>query len=200
MTVNWNFISSLEGKGICKAYVPCPGTSFSGITVATGFDLGQQSIESLKEFNLSPSLFRILKPYLGFQSFEAFDYIENYPLILTDKQVKEIDKAVQDKFTKDVSLYWSDWDKYSDALQTIIMSVSYQYGINLSKKCPKFYKACTSGSEDLVINELKTFGDKYGNRRCREADYLENSRVKDVKQEKTEVKPGKWDWLKRILS
>ncbi|WP_393941438.1 pesticin C-terminus-like muramidase, partial [Shewanella sp. S23-S33] len=41
--VNFGFISGLEGGPILQGYVPDPKNSNSGVTIATGFDLGQRS-------------------------------------------------------------------------------------------------------------------------------------------------------------
>ena len=43
MRVNWKFIGEQEGAGVCTGYVPVAATSNSGVTIATGADLGQQS-------------------------------------------------------------------------------------------------------------------------------------------------------------
>jgi Bacterial toxin homologue of phage lysozyme, C-term len=48
MAVDWKFIGTLEGAGILKGYVPVSQTSNSGVTIATGVDLGQgQPLKSM---------------------------------------------------------------------------------------------------------------------------------------------------------
>ena len=42
--INWEFIASLEGKGIKKGYVP---NKNSGVTIATGFDLKEKTPDFL---------------------------------------------------------------------------------------------------------------------------------------------------------
>ena len=50
--IDWDFIKEREGKAILKAYVPDPHGSQSGVTVASGVDLGQQTREGLESYNL----------------------------------------------------------------------------------------------------------------------------------------------------
>lgn len=95
-------------------------------------------------------------------------------------QAKEIDKAVKSSHINQLKL------KYNSALgnkkkfidiphqaQTVITSVSFQYGIGLSSTPPKFWKAVTSQDWKEAIKILKSFGDAYPTRRRKEAALLE---------------------------
>ncbi len=62
--IDWNFIAKEEGKRILKGYVPLPDKSKSGVTIASGFDLGQHNESDLKGLKLSAALMKKLKPYL----------------------------------------------------------------------------------------------------------------------------------------
>ena len=62
--IDWNFIAKEEGKRILKGYVPLPDKSKSGVTIASGFDLGQHNESDLKGLKLSAALTKKLKPYL----------------------------------------------------------------------------------------------------------------------------------------
>ena len=46
--IDFAFISSCEGGQRLKAYVPDPEHSESGVTLATGFDLGCRDIAALR--------------------------------------------------------------------------------------------------------------------------------------------------------
>ena len=201
MAVDWSVIEKLEGKGIKKAYVPLPDTSWSGVTVASGVDLGQQTEASLASLCLSPALYAKLKPYLGHKKQAAVEFLKTKPLILTDEEVHELDTAIRKRFLKEVSqAYGPNWDKLSDAMQTVLMSVSYQYGVGLAKKCPKFYGACRANDPQAVIAELRNFGDKYGKRRNQEADYLEAANTKvTAAMPAQEASNGPWVLLWRLI-
>ena len=54
--------------------------------------------------------------------------------------------------------------------QTILCSVGYQYGS--FNKTPSFIKHAVNDNWDLVIQELRNFGDAFPTRRNKEADYL----------------------------
>ncbi len=43
MAIDWDFISSLEGDQRLAGYVPAADVSESGVTIATGVDLGQRN-------------------------------------------------------------------------------------------------------------------------------------------------------------
>ena len=63
--IDYKFIGELEGGRLTKGYVPAPTVSRSGVTIATGFDLGQRNENDLKSLNLSVGLIDKLKPYAG---------------------------------------------------------------------------------------------------------------------------------------
>lgn len=185
MTVNFAFIGSLEGRRLV-GYVPRGSDGeiegHSGVTVATGVDLGQDHhggyIDGLP---ISPALRAKLDPYMGFTGEDAADYLTQHPLILTEAEVDTLDAAVQgahvemlaDRYDAAVGpVGLLPFDKIPDEAQTVICSVAFQYG-DLARKCPQFWRAACSQDWAAVIGELKDFGDKYPSRRKKEADHLE---------------------------
>lgn len=56
--------------------------------------------------------------------------------------------------------------------QTVIASVSFQYGVNLDLRAPRFWRAVASQDWAAAVAELRRFGDAYPTRRRREADLL----------------------------
>lgn len=81
--------------GSNKGYVPAPTVSRSGVTVATGFDLGQRNQNDLKNLNLPVGLVDKLKPYVGKTGRDGEDYLVKHPLTLSDSEADEIDRAVR---------------------------------------------------------------------------------------------------------
>lgn len=57
--------------------------------------------------------------------------------------------------------------------QTVIASVSFQYGVGLSVATPKFWKAVVSQDWKEVSKLLKAFGDVYKTRRNKEAALID---------------------------
>jgi hypothetical protein len=179
--VDYKFIAELEGGRLTKGYVPAPTASRSGVTVATGFDLGQRNENDLKNLNLSVGLLDKLKPYVGKMGRDGEDYLIKHSLTISDSEADEIDRAVHgshltllkqkyvcaadNKTKKDL------FDLPAEA-QTVIVSVSFQYGVNLDVATPKFWKAVSSQDWAEALKILKDFGDVYPIRRRKEAELL----------------------------
>lgn len=69
--IDYAFISDLEGGRQLVGYVPAVDVSRSGITIATGFDLGQRNESDLRRLGFAPSLVAQLRPYLGLTGLRA---------------------------------------------------------------------------------------------------------------------------------
>ena len=123
-----------------------------------------------------------LKPYLGKKSKDAVNYLKSNALVITVDNAGKIDKAVKSahitslKSKYDSSVHNTAKKKFSDIpseAQTVIASVSFQYGINLNTAAPKFWEAAFSQNWKESIALLKTFGDSYPTRRNKEAVLME---------------------------
>lgn len=178
--IDYKFLSDLEGGSRTSGYVPAIEVSKSGVTIATGFDLGQRNENDLKLLNLDTALIAQLKPYLGLKAQSAQDFLENKPLVITTLQAQAIDQAVKSThITQLKSIYDSvsgNQKKFVDIppeAQTVIASVSFQYGTGLSTRTPKFWKAVTAQDWNEAIKILKSFGDAYPTRRKKEAALME---------------------------
>ena len=176
--IDWDFISKKEGGSKTDGYVPNPEGSKSGVTIATGFDLGARNAEDLKGLPLS--LKEKLSPYLGLQGMVASEYLETRPLTITGSEAKLIDKKSKGGAVKKLKAEWNKnaaimktpmFEDLTGAQKTIAASVAFQYG-SLAK-APKFRAAAQEGRWDDVQGELRNFGDDYASRRTSEADYLQ---------------------------
>lgn len=175
------FIADREGAAVQEAYPP--PNSNSGVTVATGVDLGQRNQADLASLHLSATLVSLLSPYLGLTGQAAADFLENHPLILTPSQVAELDRAVHNQIYTQVATNYNNASDLSfwrlpSAVQTVIASVALQYGPNLHLPAsqggtPAFWAAVTEGRWQDAVDELRDFGDAYDTRRNLEADVLE---------------------------
>jgi hypothetical protein len=183
IAIDWTFIGKLEGAGIARGYVPNPDTSNSGVTIATGFDLGQRSRAQIEGMGLPDDLAARLVPYLGLKGRAALSYLNAHPLVLAAAEVAAIDQAVRADFSTRLAGLYDAALGSGDALaefadlpapaQTVVASVAYQYGLDLQRRAPRFWSLALAQNWPDVVTELRNFGDAYGRRRGQEADLLE---------------------------
>jgi len=182
-SVDYAFLSAREGGSKTTGYVPAASSSESGVTIATGFDLGQRSESDLKGLGLSAGLIGKLKPYVGKKKKDAVDALKNSALTVTSQEAQEIDKASfaahisQLKLAYNAAVRADKTKKVFEDLpgeaQTAIASVAFQYGTRLSFRTPKFWKAAVSQDWKETTKVLRNFGDVYPTRRGLEADLLD---------------------------
>lgn len=189
MNIDWDFIHTLEGKAILKGYIPLnkDGTvmGMSGVTIASGFDIGQLTEQSLKAFKFSKSLENKLLPYTNKKKEVAHEFLKKNPLSITQVECDEITEKLQNRLSKELESLYNyhskiEFSKIPPAAQTVIQSVAYQYG-NLSKRTPNFWKVVTSQDWQRAVWHLNNFGDKFSVRRKKEAAYLEKHLTKSGK-------------------
>ena len=174
--INWEFISSLEGKGVNKAYVPSDN---SGVTVATGFDLKEKDVNLLNEMGISSETIDVLQPYFGKSGDEAKEASTNFSI--TDDQVAEIDKASHNWYAQQVKRTYESqdhkvpFDDLTIGQATSVASVGFQHGTAFKRKDGSemnFIKQARDGDWDAVESNLRNFGDQFNTRRNKEADLL----------------------------
>ena len=172
--IDWAFIGTLEGEAIPKGYVPSDN---SGVTIATGVDLGQRAMPELLALGLAAALTDKLKPYLGLKGDAARDKLNSAPLTLSAAEVAQLDQALRARFlpalvSKFNAAGNTGFDDLKPAQQTVIFSVAYQYGLGLDQRTPNFWRQVTTGDWPGAIANLRNFGDDYSTRRNKEANYL----------------------------
>lgn len=173
--VDSSFISNLEGGDHSQGY--WPGGN-SGVTIASGVDLGSQSESSLRDLGLDESTIDVLEPYLGRKGQSANSYLQNHPLTISDQQKYAINYAINLKAHRSLSSAYRrdsgfDFYRLPSAAQTVIYSVGWQYGAaGLAQSTPNFWNAVTERRWSDAANELSNFGDDYPTRRQTEAALL----------------------------
>lgn len=176
--IDYDFISELEGGRILRGYVPDVKNSKSGVTIATGFDIGQRNVTDL--INLFPaSIVNKLSPYVLFKGVHAQKKLEAIPLIISEKDAKIIDTLVKLDMLDRLENRYNSQSQYTfselpNNVQTVIASVAFQYG-DLSKRTPKFWGYALRCDYSSMYQELCHFGDKYPTRRKKEAAILKPS-------------------------
>ena len=160
--------------------MPASQVSKSGVTIATGFDLGQRNEADLTKLGLSAALIVKLKPYLGKTGKDAADALTAQSLTISAAEAEEIDKAVKAGEVDKLKVRYlaaldnktkTDFFALPAEAQTVIASVSFQYG-DLSTRAPKFWKAVAAQDWAEGVQILRAFGDAYPTRRNLEADLL----------------------------
>lgn len=179
--IDFSFIAQLEGNKL-HGYVPQPKHSNSGVTIASGFDIGQRgAIEITTAF--APALANKLLPYTGKIKYAAQHYLQNHPLKITADEATIINtyshKTAEQRLRRQWQQSHADtgFEHLPDACQTVIASVAFQYG-NLATRTPNFWSQVTSGDWQAAIANLRNFGDIYASRRHLEADLLCRAEMK----------------------
>lgn len=176
--INFGFISELEGGATCTGYVPDAANSKSGVTIATGFDIGQCD-EAALSWLLPDFIAEKLSIYCGLKSIDAVEALTNKPLKINDNEAAIIDLCVKSQSTSYLIKAYNKsssvkFEKLDEQAQTVIASVAFQYG-NLAKRCPAFWHFATTQNWAAMLDELRNFGDRYTTRRVKEANYFLNS-------------------------
>ena len=183
--VDYALIGQLEGSE-SEGYVPNNGEgygSYSGVTIAVGFDLGQQNEWDLRRIfeagDTNKDLKDLFTPYLGKKGTDAFTYLQDHPLVLTDSQIDRVNTCVLPAYLKSISDYYNDhvdeehnWDTLPDQAQTVLFSIAFHRGNGgLSQD---LMDAIASGqySQAADLVEAMGVGTQYADRRKIEANLL----------------------------
>lgn len=178
--IDWDFISDREGVET-TGYVPRNKDNTidenSGVTIGAGFDLGQQTEETIKNIGFKDlSILDAVKPYLGLKGAKADEVAKN--LTIPEDKLPDFNNTVNNYYADNIEKQYNKYTKYKKfneldpALQTVITSVGFQYGD--LKRTPNFFKEVLNDNIEGVVAELRDFGDDYSSRRNLEADYLIN--------------------------
>ena len=101
--IDFDFILKQEGFET-KGYVPDAENSKSGVTIASGFDLGARKESDLT--GLPKDIIDILKPFLGFQGAEASEIAPN--LEVTEDQAKIINEFAKSEAITRLKNKWEN--------------------------------------------------------------------------------------------
>lgn len=193
-----SFLSTVEGPCQTTGYIPCHirtgGTAnykggpkperyqamgASGVTIATGCDLGQTSESLLCEYGLDPLIAGIFGPYFGKKRDAAIEILHRYPLVISPAAASQTDQAVHrgylDRFVRPA--FESDSGHSFDAIpreaQAAIMSICFQKGIGGTRRdAPKTWKLLCALDWSGAANELIYGFRQYASRRGAEGQLL----------------------------
>lgn len=194
MVIDWVFLDDMEGMSVLKGYVPKNKKGEvigkSGTTVATGIDIGQMGyLDLMNLFTNVPrekcaDLIEKLTPYLLLKGSYAVAQLKKYPLELTYEEAELLDELVKRQHRYKLVSDWESksfvkFDDLPDEMQTVMMSLAYNFGPKLSKALPQTFKILKQSAESKdyrsIYHWLKTFPSKNPElklRRDREASYI----------------------------
>lgn len=178
--VDWDFVRRRENKNLkpeTMGYVPYDPQGNSGVTIASGLDLGQHNEEDLKRIGIPDRLVNKMKPFLRLQGEAAKK--EANRLTISEAEAAEIDRYLFAHTYRETARRFNEaaasglsFEDLPIEAQTVIVSVSHQYGNNLAENAPKFWSHVTNGRWADADAELRDFGDSDAPRRKAEAELL----------------------------
>ncbi len=170
----------------------------SGATIGAGVDLGQHSEADLRAAGVPEPVIEKVRPYLGLKGEEAQRFLDRHPLTLTESEARILTDRVHDGIIRQVAARYdaaSDGVRFADLpaeAQTVIADVAIQFGPNLDRATPRFWRFVTTGDWEKALAELRDFHDQppddTGNtstpRRRREANKWEKALGRFPKKKK----------------
>ncbi len=151
----------------------------SGVTIATGCDLGQTDAATLAAYGLAESVIKTFRPYLGKRKAAAIALLAARPLAISQAEAELADRAVHDGYLRHYVLpAWNraaaaGFDTLPGQAQAVIMSVCYQKGCGgVARDWPRLWQFLTSLAWADAAHELETGFRQFRNRRKQEAAIL----------------------------
>lgn len=195
-----DFLAKVEGPRQTAGYIPCfartggtanyrggpnPGNytamGASGVTIATGCDLGQTDIATLKGYGVNDNfLLEILKPYIGLKKNAAIQKLHQSPLAISSAHAELLDHSVHggylDRYARPAYEKKSrvKFDDLPLQAQAVVMSVCFQKGCGgVARDWPKLWGYLTTQNWKSAAYELKHGFKQYTTRRKIEGALLE---------------------------
>jgi GH24 family phage-related lysozyme (muramidase) len=181
--IDFAFISRVEGRQQLEGYVPQRnGTAIgrSGVTIATGFDIGQHNAYDLNRIfgrgEGNADLITSFTPYLELIRDAAIAFLAENPLTITQEQADRTDAAVMAQMVPRVANSYNsatggNFDQLPDQAQTVVFSLGYQFGPNGIPEdvMNMINNGNYSGAADALVNMGRS---GYADRRTQEANLL----------------------------
>ncbi len=202
--IKFDFIEKHEGKRKLKGYVPvctpksvsnannkaCFGKEVgsaigqSGVTVGTGFDLGQFNEADLQRIGISGDIIKKVKRFLGKKKKDAITELESFNkenktgFELTSQDVQQIELKLKAHFYNGIKAKYDKkygggaFDRLPTEAKTVVFSMLYQYGIyTKNTKINGSIDDIMNARYDEAIKKLEGI-EEYKSRRTDEANLL----------------------------
>lgn len=187
--VDWGFVKQSEGY-VNHGYMVYNNDGSippsSGITIASGFDLGQHSASDIDHIGLSAGTAAQLKQYVGLKGYTAEAYLYTHPAVYLTPQEGELinswahsETLIRTVVAYDNAAGTGAFYKLPEAAQTALADAAFQWGSLANSKnsdMRDFWQDAVSKDWSSAISDLKDAADSgYASRRMREAALLENA-------------------------
>jgi hypothetical protein len=163
-------LSQFEGRQRLNGYVPNNHgvvIGNSGVTIATGFDIGQLDQKGLASLQLGSDLTTKLAPYTDIRLSPALAYLNLHPLSVSRDEANDIDYAVQGAHLRAAITSWNmrrpngqpSFNQLSPQQQTVLLSRTYHQGPNMpnSPVARDFYNAALNGDWTRARTALQNY-------------------------------------------
>lgn len=183
------FLEKWETRQL-RGYIPCDPHNYrggdskgfkpigqSGVTIATGLDLGQQGPEDLTRYGITGELAEKLSPYLSKTKYSAIEALRERPLTISDEECDRINSGVhRDYITRARRKYESfsrlRFPNIPAQAQAVIVSLFYQLGY--PKDYHRVWIELSVGDWAGAAKTLREDSSRYKLRRWDEAELLES--------------------------
>lgn len=188
-------LAQVEGPCVTEGYIPArPGNFYgrksqdpsdyvaigaSGVTIATGCDLGQTSADVLRGYGCPENIIRQFSPYIGYKTSRAILRLSSKPLRITADEAKQVDAAVHLgyllRYVKPAyeKASGTRWEDLPDRAAAVIFSCCFQKGCGgVRKDWPKLWGHFVQQDWQAAYTELNTGFTQYKLRRATEARWL----------------------------
>lgn len=190
--IDYSWISDREGGQKLEAYIPMKRgrvVDNSGVTVATGVDLGQRDWKEVMYLPISDSLKTKLRLYLEQTGETAKLLLESHPLKITKSEADELDRAVYRQIIARLKTLYNreskiDFDDLPNGAQTCLASMAVNRGPGfgyLKEEDSPFWEAWRDAWHFAISQDWKGLKNHLNNfpgskdlmkRRMREAELL----------------------------
>ena len=151
----------------------------SGVTIATGCDLGQTDVATLRAYGLPDAIINSLTPYIGLKTSRAIAKLAQLPLAVSPDAAAEIDHCVHrgylDRFVRPAyeKAAGVSFDSLPKQAQAVIFSCCFQKGCGgVRRDWPKLWGYLTRQDWSGAAHELKYGFTQYAGRRRIEGELL----------------------------
>jgi len=194
--VDYSFIRQMENgtdsTPKTKGYIPTNKKGMpidsSGVTIASGLDLGSKDVAWLKDLGLPDNLIDRFKPYLGKKRVAAQIALKRKPLYITSAEADLIDSKVIPLFAKGAAREYTglsardskiSFEQLPQEVRTALTSARYQYGSLTARGwLAEATHLASLGHYDKAAEKFETSGDKYASRRKAEANLIKTAAIK----------------------
>lgn len=178
--VDWGWIGVHEGTNVLNGYIPTQGGKVienSGVTIATGYDLGQHSYAEMIKIGIPEDLAKKLSPYTGLTKDDAVKALSEEPLTITAEESVLINSASHSAaLSRLVTQYdgmvgeaGAFWGLPAEA-QTVIADTAFQFGF-IGKNRPELWADMITANWEKLATDLYS-ETKYTSRRIDGGDLI----------------------------